>query len=524
MKTFKPYSQDQIFLLPPDLREWLPEGHLALFLSDVVDQLDLSAILSTYTEERGQPPYHPVMMVKLILYGYCTGKPSSRKIEKATYESIPFRVLSANQHPDHDSIAEFRRRHLKALAGLFLQVLRLCQAAGLVAVGRVALDGTKVQANASKHKAMSYERMLKTEKQLQAQIAELLKQAEETDTAEDSEFGKGKRGDELPDELARRRSRLKKIQEAKAALEKEAREKAAAKAEKARQRLAEREKQEAETGRKTPGRAPEVPDPEQAVPEPKAQRNFTDPESRIMKDGATKGFTQAYNGQIVVTEGQIIVAAETTQDANDKKQLVPMLEAAGENLGQMPTEALADAGYFSEENVTAPELKEVDLYVPPDRQKHEPSPETPVEAAPGAETGAKAAMRVKVSSPSGKAVYAKRKAMVEPVFGQIKEARGFRRFSFRGREKVGWEWKLICLTHNLLKLFVGKVCPREGKIPGRMAQTGHARVWERFFGGVGEVERGSESWFEGFRYFWAELAWGGDRLGGLSETYFPTGS
>ena len=262
-KTFRAYNLDQRLLLPPDMRQWLPEGHLALFLLDVVNQLDLTAILDVYEQGdgRGQPPYHPVMMVTLLLYAYCTGKPSSRRIERATHEEVPYRVLAGDQHPDHDSIAAFRQRHLRALARLFVQVLQLCEAAGLVKLGHVALDGTKIKANASKHKAMSYERMGAKEQELEAEVARLLEQAQQVDAAEDAEYGKGRRGDELPAELARRETRLRKIREAKAALEAAARAQAEQAAEQAREKLAERARREAETGKKMGGRPPQVPDP-----------------------------------------------------------------------------------------------------------------------------------------------------------------------------------------------------------------------------------------------------------------------
>jgi transposase len=454
MKTFKPYTPDQLLLLPPALQDWLPEGHLALFISDVVDHaLDLTPILATYAtgDGRGQPPYHPALMVKLLVYAYCTGKPSSRRIEKATSEEIPYRVLAANQHPDHDSIAAFRQQHLAALAGLFTQVLALCRTAGLVRLGHVALDGTKVLANASKHKAMSYGRMGEAERKLAAEVAALLAQAQQVDAAEDAQYGQGRRGDDLPAELTRRESRLAKIREAKAALEAEARAEAAEAAAAAQAKLAERQRQAEATGRKPKGRPPQVPDPAQAAPVSKAQRNFTDPESRIMKDGATKGFVQAYNAQAAVDgAAQIIVAAAVTQAANDKEQLVPMLTEVVANCGAAPTVASADSGYFSAAAVTAPALAAIDLYVPPDRQQHGDAPVPAPLPDDGTVIGA---MRAKVRGLAGHALYALRKAIVEPVFGQIKAARGFRRFSVRGLVKVRAEWLLICLTHNLLKLF-----------------------------------------------------------------------
>ena len=462
MRTFKPYNPDQLYLLPPALRDWLPEGHLALFLSDVVDTLDLAPIFDDYEQGdgRGQPPYHPAMMVKLLIYGYCMGKPSSRKLERASYEEVPYRVLCAEQHPDHDSIAEFRKRHLKGLAGLFVAVLRLCQRAGLVKLGHVALDGTKVKANASKHKAMSYERMCKAEQELEQEVKRLLEQAEKVDGAEDQEFGRGKRGDELPAELARRESRLSKIRQAKAELEEEARQRAEQAAAQAQAKIAERRLKEQQTGEKARGREPTVVDPQQAVPEKKAQRNFTDADSRIMKDGATGGFVQGYNCQAVVdSHAQIIVAAALTQEANDKQQLVPMLLAVEKNTGEKPAKASMDAGYFSQAQITDTKLQGIDLYVATERLRHgEKIEAVGDDAPPSAQPTLIEQMREKLKSAQGHAVYKMRKAIVEPVFGQIKEARGFRRFSLRGEPKVGLEWQLICLTHNLLKLFRAKVC------------------------------------------------------------------
>jgi len=452
MKTFKPYTPNQPFLLPPVLQDWLPEGHPAAFISEVVDEaLDLTAILATYEtgDGRGQPPYHPALLVKLLLYGYCMGKPSSRQLERATYEEIPYRVLAANQHPDHDTIAAFRQTHLPALAALFLQVLRLCQRAGLVTLGHVALDGTKVLANASKHKAMSYGRMTETAQRLEAEIAALLAEAQRVDTAEAAQYGNGKRGDELPVELTRRETRLAKIRAAKADLEAEAKVAAAEAAAGAQTKLAARERQTRETGRKPKGPTPTVPDPAQATPEPKAQRNFTDPESRIMKDGATKSYVQAYNAQAAVDgTAQVIVAAAVTQAANDKQQLVPMLAQVAANCGAPLVAASADAGYFSEAAVTDPALAAIALYVPPDRQTHGEAPPPPAD-----DGTARSAMRAKLQTAAGHAIYALRKAIVEPVFGQIKGGRSLRRFSVRGLAKVQAEWALICLTHNLLKLF-----------------------------------------------------------------------
>ena len=447
-KTFRPYSLDQQLLLPPDMRGWLPEGDLALFVSDVVDELDLSDIYTAYEsgEGRGQPPYHPAMMVKLLLYGYCIGTASSRKIEQATYRDVAFRVLAGDQHPDHDSIAEFRKRHLGALATLFVQVLRLCQVAGLVKLGHVALDGTKLKANASKHKAMSYARMEETERRLEAEVRRLLAQAQQVDAAEDAQYGRGARGDELPAELARRESRLAKIRAAKAALQAVAQAHAAQEADAGRAKLAAREHRVGSAK----GKLAKVPDPAHAHPAPTAQRNFTDPESRIMVDGATKEFVQGYNAQAAVdSQAQVIVACGVTQAAADVGQFVPMLEQVAGHLGHLPAQVTADAGYFSEANLTAPQFAAIEFYVPPDRRPH--SRET--SAGRSRQGPFSEAMRRKLQTAAGRAVYARRKTIPEPVFGQIKQARGFRRFWLRGIHKVRGEWGLICLTHNLLKLF-----------------------------------------------------------------------
>ena len=429
-KTFRPYTLDQQLLLPPDLRAWLPEGHLALYVSDVVDALDRSAILRVYAaaDPRGGVPYHPALLVKLLVYAYCIGMPSSRRIERATYEDVAMRVLAGDQHPDHDTLAAFRQQHLQALAGLFVQVLRLCQRAGLVKLGHVALDGTKVQANASKHKAMSYGRMQATEQRLTREVNALLAEGAARDAAEDRQYGKGTRGDELPAELARRESRLVKIREAKAALEAEARAQAEQDAAAARAKLAERERLAREAGKPPRGRPPAVPDVAAAVPEPTAQRNFTDPESRIMRDGATKSFVQAYNAQAAVdSHAQVIVAASVTQAAGDVQQLVPMFARVQANTGQWPTVGTADAGYFSTANVSAETLAAVDLYIPPDKQPHgtraASATAAPVvaaadEAPPAAL--ARTQMRAKLQTPEGQAHYARRKAIVEPVVGQTK--------------------------------------------------------------------------------------------------------
>jgi transposase len=445
---FLPYAPGQILLLPPDLRDWLEEGHLAYFILDVVEALDLSEIYSSYDGSRGgRPGFDPRLLVGLLIYGYCVGVTSSRKIEKATHESVPFRVLAANQHPDHATIAEFRRRHLEALARLFVQVLRLCEKAGLVRLGHVALDGTKMRANASKHKAMSYGRMEEKVRELEAQVADLMAAAEAADQAEDAQLG-SRRGDELPEELRFRQRRLEKIREAMAALE--------AEAQAAAQKL--REEKEAKAKAQGKENAPIVAadgaPAKAARPAEKAQKNFTDADSRIMRDGATKSFEQSYNCQAAVdSQAQVIVAAQVTQQANDKQQVKPLVELMKLNLeGRTPEELSADTGYYSEENVAYLEGQQIEPYVPPSRPKQEASPGEPLEPIPDT-APARERMAAKLGTPTGKRVYSKRKETVEPVFGQIKEARGIRRFLLRGLGSVQAEWALICATHNLLKLF-----------------------------------------------------------------------
>jgi transposase len=433
-KTYRPYCPDQMFLLPPSLRDWLPENHLVYFVSDVVDQLDLSAIESVYEkDDRGQPPYHPRMMTKILVYAYCVGIFSSRKIQKRLVEDVAFRVLAAGNEPDFRTISDFRKIHLGALQGLFEQVLRLALTAGAIKLGRVALDGSKIKANASKHKAMSYKRMKEEEQNLRAEVRQLLKQAKAADDEEDARYGKNKSGDELPEELSRRETRLQRIREAKQALEKRARE-------------------EAEQAKKNQEGETKSGAEEKAVPEDKAQYNFTDPESRIMK--GADGFVQAYNSQIVVEEAcQLIVAQAVTQEANDKRQTIPMVDAIEEQAEQTPEQLLADSGYCSDENLKILEDKPVDVYIATGRQKHgkKSGPCKRGRLPQGATRVDK--MTRKLQKKAGSAVYAARKAIVEPVFGQIKQARGFRQFLMRGIKKVRGEWALVCATHNILKMY-----------------------------------------------------------------------
>jgi transposase len=444
MKTYRPYEPDQTLLLPPSLDEWLPKGHLGRFIAEIVEDLDLSAIVGVYErEERGQPPYNPTMMVKVILYAYSMGMPSSRRIERGLIEDVALRYLAANNTPDFRTISDFRKRHLAAINGFFQQVLRLCQKAGMIKLGHVALDGTKMKANASKHKAMSYGRMKKTEAELQAEVDELLRRAEEIDEAEDREYGRDKRGDELPAELAHREGRLKKIREAKAELEREAREEAEAK---------KREIEAKQAAKCSGGRKPSEPDP---TPKDKAQKNFTDPDSRIMpRPGDRLAFMQAYNCQAAVDgKHQVIVAADVAQQTNDSRQAEPMFKQVKKNMGRVPSKASMDAGYFSKDNVSALEEMKIEAFVPPERRKHgEISPPAPKGRIPKG-LSAKELARRKLSTIRGRTIYAKRKTIVEPVFGQIKQARGFRQFLLRGITKVKGEWSLICTTHNLLKLW-----------------------------------------------------------------------
>jgi len=423
-KTYRPYLPEQDFLLPPSLREWLPEDHLAYFVSDLIDQLDLSAITAVYeAEERGSPPYHPVMLTKVLVYGYCVGVFSSRRIQRRLLEDIPFRVLAAGNAPDFRTIADFRKIHLPALQGLFVQVLEMARALGAPRVGRVALDGTKMKANASKHKAMSYGRMPEQQQQLRDEVTQLLAQAEATDAAEDAEYGADRRGDELPAELQRRESRLQRIREAKRALEARAKDEAAA------------------TGKSA----------ESAKPATKAQYNFTDPESRIMK--GPDGFVQGYNAQVAVDERQLIVGQAVTQETNDKKQLMPMITTIAQQSGDTPTQLLADAGYCSDENLAALAETTIEAFISTRKQKHGERP-GPCPRGPLPTTATRVdRMSRKLHTKAGAAVYAARKAIVEPVIGQIKQARGFRQFLLRGIEKVQGEWSLVCTTHNILKLY-----------------------------------------------------------------------
>ena len=436
-KTFKSWDVDQVVLLPPSVQELVPAGHLAHFVRDLVrESLDVSAILKPYTEDRGFPPYDPTMMTALLLYAYSQGVYASRRIAKACEERVDVMAVTARQSPDFRTISDFRKRHLPALAGLFTQVLQLCQQAGLVRLGHVALDGTKIRANASKHKAMSYSRMQTAEPALAAEVAQWLAKAAAGDAHEDAAYGVDRRGDELPAWVMNKQHRVEKIRAAKAALEAEA------------QAHAPGKKQTTDLPLARPRRGRPAKNPP-GTPHDRAQRNFTDPDSRIMK--TQDGFIQGYNAQAVVdAEHQVIVAQGLTNQASDAHQLEPMLAHIKANTGRQARELSADAGYCFEHNLTALNRHHVRGYVATGRQKHGAAsavgrrktvPRTRVHA-----------MTIRLKRAGYRSRYRLRKQVVEPVFGQIKQARGFRQFLLRGLSQVAGEWSLLCSVHNLLKL------------------------------------------------------------------------
>jgi transposase len=458
-KTFRPWKIDEPQFLPPAAQDFVAKDHLARFMvSLVTEELDLTEITASYLGEKGQPPFHPAMMTALLLYAYCCGVYSSRRIAKACRERVDFMSIVALDPPDFRTLCEFRKRHLKALSRLFVQVLKLCDKAGLVKLGHVAFDGTKIKANASKHKAMSYERMAARAAQLDAEVAKWFAAAEAADSKEDKIHGSDKQGDEMPEWVADKTRRAEKIRAAKAELEAEARAAAEAKA----KAEAEAEEKRKTEGRKKPGKPAAPPSPE---PAPKAQKNFTDPESRIMK--SKDGFVQAYNAQAAVdAQAQIIVAQDVTQSAVDCGQLLPMIDAVEKNLGRKPEQASADSGYCSEANLEALESRHIDGYVATGRAKDAAKDEVAVEAIdvcaatnlpqPAKPPTRVEAMRAKIKAGGHSSPYRLRKQLPEPVFGQIKQARGFRQFLMRGLEKVKAEWALICTVHNILKLAQGR--------------------------------------------------------------------
>lgn len=489
-KSYRPWSPYQSDLLPRSPSEWLPENHLAYFVLEVVQELDLSEIerVIQSKDPRGERPYAPRMMVALLLYAYCVGVFSSRKIAAATYDYVAFRVLSGGSHPHFTTVNQFRLDYHEALAGRFVEVLKLCQKAGLVKLGHMSLDGSKIQANASKHKAMSYERMKQEEARLRAEIEAMLAQADAVDREEDERYGQGQDVQDLPEELGRRETRLARIRAAKAALEKEA---AQARAEQLRnnaagqrakaadesvdpveqQRATTRAEQSEQQAQQLDEHDDDDPPPPaggsgaddlprhrvrakpDGTPHPKAQRNFTDPDSRIMKNNT--GYLQAYNAQIVVdAHSQVIVAEGLTNQAPDVEHFEPLIRRTVDNCGVAPDKLSADTGYFSEENVKACQEHGIDPYIAVGRKDtDDDTVATTSNESPTPAQLAKQRMREKLQTETGKSIYARRKVIAEPPFGQIKEARGFRRFSLRGIVKARSEWTLVCLTHNLLKLF-----------------------------------------------------------------------
>ena len=440
-KGFRQWKIDEVQLLPASVQDYVASDDLShLIVGLVRESLDLSTIVGSYRSVAGQPPFDPRLMTALLLHGYASGLYSSRRIARASVQRADFMMIVAGDAPDFRTISEFRRRHLKELAGLFVQVLRLAEQAGLVKLGHVALDGTKLKANASKHKAMSYSRMKKREAELAAEVDRWLSAAEATDREEDRCYG-DRRGDEMPDWMADKQKRLEKLRQAKAELEAEA--KAAAETEQ-KARAAAQDKRKPE-GRRRTGKlaAPK------AEPDGKAQRNFTDPESRILK--TRDGFIQGYNAQAAVDGAhQIIVAQTLTDSSSDQAQLAPLLDGIRANLGRNPDEVSADAGYCSAANLRTLGRRRIAGYVATGRQKHGTACATAKKpAAPGSLI---AKMTAKLKRAGYRSRYRLRKQIVEPVFGQIKQARGFRQFLLRSIDKVRHEWALICTAHNLNKI------------------------------------------------------------------------
>jgi len=489
MKKTRPWNPDQSYLFPPSPRDWLPEEHLVYFILDVIAQLDLSPLTRAIdaNDARGERPYPPAMMLALFVYGYCVGVFSSRRIAKATYEDIAFRVIAGECHPHFTRINAFRHEHLEVFKDLFLQILKLCQKAGLVKLGHVAIDGTKVQGNASKHKAMSYARMQKEEQRLKEEIEELIRRAEEIDAEEDALYGEGKTGEEIPEELRRRESRLEKIRQAQAELEREAKRtriRELKNLSKANEKLAEKSpdskegksantravKQRAEaeklskhlndndtgSGKPNADITPEglethhIPCTAEGQPTEKAQFNFTDADSRIMESHGT--FLQGYNCQLAVDEEhQIIVAQAVTNQCPDNNHLMPLLRQTDKNCGSSPEKATADAGYWKPTHESECAEMGIDVYIAQKRKRHQE--EAGAEADTDSSGEERQSMSRKLTSEKGKRIYARRKAVVEPVNGQIKESRGFRRFHLRGFSGVRGEWDLVTACHNLLKLY-----------------------------------------------------------------------
>ena len=450
--NFLPCDRNQAYLLPPSLTDWLPEGHLAWFVLDAIKQIDLQPFYKRYRPDGiGNSAFDPSMMVGLLMYAYCTGERSSRRIERFCQTDVAYKVITANQSPDHSTISRFRQGNESNLKNLFLEVLRLCSEAGLIKLGKVALDGTKIKANAS----LASNRTLE---HLEREVEKMLAEADAKDAEEDELYGKDKRGDELPEDLQNRKSRLERLKVCKERLEQEKAEAREAQQDKVDQR----EEKEKQTGKKPRGRKPKSPDD---VENKNAKANVTDPESRIMK--TRKGYEQGYNAQAVVTEDQIIVAEDVTQQENDRKQLHPMIEQTESNRQEIEIDeeigvALADAGYCSEENFTKTPAGEVELVVATEKdwkQRKALQDQPPIDGPPPEDSSATELMELKLRTQRGRKLYKLRSQTVEPVFGQIKSVRGFENFVRRGIEACRSEWSLICTTHNLLKLWrSGKAC------------------------------------------------------------------
>jgi transposase len=443
---FLEVDRETLYLLPPSVQDWLPEGHLARFIVEIVEQLDLRSLKASYAG-RGSQPYNPAMLLALLFYGYSTGIFSSRKLERSTYDSVAFRFIAANRHPDHDTIATFRKRFLKELSGLFIQILMIARQMNMLKLGSVSLDGSKIKANASKHKALSYEHACKLEVQLKSEVAKLLKAAESADKADIPD------GMNVPEELQRRERRLSGIAAAKAEIERRAAERHTREQAAYEEKVAARAKKAEETGKKPKGKQPKPPT---AGPSAKDQVNLTDEESRIMPVSGG-GFEQTYNAQAAVdTESKLIVTAHITQQSNDKLELEPTLK----NLAALPkqlgtvTELLADSGYFSETNVNACVGEEITPYIAVDRQSHNRSLWERFKEPPPLPDDADSVttMRHRLKTKAGKAVYALRKVTSEPVFGIIKAVMGFRGFMLRGKDSVSGEWDLACMAYNIKRM------------------------------------------------------------------------
>jgi len=450
MSNFRPIDRHTPYLLPPSVEDWLPERHLARFVVEIVEGLDLSTMSKAYRGS-GSASYHPAALLSILVYGYATGVFSSRKLERATYDSVAFRFVAANQHPDHDTIAAFRKRFLKEIEALFVTILLLAREMGVLKLGTVALDGTKVHANASRHSALSYEHANKIEAQMKAEVAELLAKAEAADKADIPD------GMSIPEELARRGERLAKIAQAKAKIEARAKERYEREKAEHEAKLAARAAKEKATGKK-PGGKPPAPPVE--GPLPSDQVNLTDEESRIMPV-AGGGFEQCYNAQAVVAEGSLLViAGDVVQAPNDKQQLEPMLAKTGalpEELGKAQT-MLADNGFFSEANVNACAAAGIEPLIAMNRDSHHPSLSERFAEAPAApeDPTPVEAMAHRLKTPEGKKLYALRKCMPEPVFGIVKSVLGFRQFLLRGLENVRGEWSLVTMAWNIKRMFVLK--------------------------------------------------------------------